>query len=207
MFFFSFLRFVDESYPEEGLEFRESRIVGGQTAPRPYPYQISLQIKTNNGYSHNCGGSIVKENCVLTAAHCVVDFQPGNLSIFAGTNKLNDVNGQRYSVNSFKVHPDYQELVQNDIAVIKINDAFQYSSKIAPIKYTSNEVGGGVNCTLTGWGYTNPFRVGNPPNDLQRAFLPTLTNDQCRADGQNVGTTEICTYSRFLQGACGVSFQ
>lgn len=48
-------------------------------------------------------------------------------------------------------------------------------------------------------------RVGLPPNDLQRAFLPTLTNEQCREDGMNVTNTEICTYSRFLQGACGVS--
>lgn len=64
---------------------------------------------------------------------------------------------------------------------------------------------GGENCTLTGWGYTNPFRVGFPPNDLQRAFLPTLTNEKCREDGMNVTNTEICTYSHFLQGACGVS--
>lgn len=59
----------------------------------------------------------------------------------------------------------------------------------------------------TGWGYTNPFRVGLPPNDLQRAFLPTISNEQCREDGLNVTETEICTYSHFLQGACGVSFE
>lgn len=55
------------------------------------------------------------------------------------------------------------------------------------------------------WGYTNPFRIGAPPNDLQRAFLPTLTNPECRESGMNVTNTEICTYSHFLQGACGVS--
>lgn len=38
---------------------------------------------------------------------------------------------------------------------------------------------------------------------MQRAFLPTLTNEKCREDGMNVTNTEICTYSHFLQGACG----
>lgn len=60
---------------------------------------------------------------------------------------------------------------------------------------------------LRSWGYTNPFRVGAPPNDLQRAFLPTITNPECRESGLNVTNTEVCTYSRFLQGACGVSFK
>lgn len=53
-------------------------------------------------------------------------------------------------------------------------------------------------------GYLFVFRVGFPPNDLQRAFLPTISNEKCNEDGMNVTNTEICTYSHFLQGACGV---
>lgn len=193
-----------------------SKIVGGETAPRPYPYQISLQVKMpvyiaffptgRTEFTHNCGGAIVRENCVLTAAHCVVDYKPTDLSILAGTNQLRLGGGQRYFVREIKVHPNYQELVTSDIAVMKINGTFDYGPKIQPIKYSSQAINGGENCTLTGWGYTNPFRVGFPPNDLQRAFLPTLTNEKCREDGMNVTNTEICTYSHFGQGACGVSF-
>lgn len=193
----------------------ETRIVGGETAPRSYPYQISLQVKIpiyiaffptgRKEYTHNCGGAIVTENCVLTAAHCVVDYKPKDLSILAGTNKLRGGGGERYYIQSIKVHPNYKELVTSDIAVMKINGTFKYSDKIAPIKYSDQEIGGAENCTLTGWGYTNPFRIGAPPNDLQRAFLPTITNPECREEGMNVTNTEICTYSRFAQGACGVS--
>lgn len=192
-----------------------SKIVGGEKAPRPYPYQISLQVKVpvyiaffptgRHEFMHNCGGSIVKDNCVLTAAHCVVDYKPKDLSILAGTNKLKGGGGQRYFVREIKVHPNYQELVTSDIAIMKINGTFEYSPLIQPIKYSSQKIDGGENCTLTGWGYTTPIRIGAPPNDLQRAFLPTITNDQCREDGMNVTNTEICTYSRILQGACGVS--
>lgn len=150
-------------------------------------------------------GSIVSPTCVLTAAHCVVDYKPENLSILAGTNKLKGGGGKRYLVNRITSHPDYKELVTSDIAVMKINGTFNFDDpKIQPIKYTSNEVGGGVNATLTGWGYTTPIRFGPPPNDLQVVVLPTLTNEQCREEGMKVTDTEICAYSRIFQGACGV---
>lgn len=99
---------------------------------------------------HNCGGAIVTENCVLTAAHCVVDYKPNQLSVLAGTNKLHGGGGERYYINEIKVHPNYKELVTSDIAVMKIDGKFKYSDKIAPIKYSDQFIGGAVNCTLTG---------------------------------------------------------
>lgn len=143
---------------------------------------------------------------MLTAAHCVVDYKPQSLSILAGTNKLRGGGGKRYYVKSIKVHPNYKELVTSDIAIMKINDTFDFNDpKIQPIEYSNQAIGGGVNCTLTGWGYTTPIRIGAPPNDLQVAVLPSITNDECKKEGMNVTETEICTYSRILQGACGVS--
>lgn len=195
---------------------QESRIVGGETSKKTYPYQISLQVKVpvylaffptgRKEWMHNCGGSIVSPTCVLTAAHCVVDYKPESLSILAGTNKLKGGGGKRYMVEKITSHPNYKELVTSDIAVMKINGTFDFTNKkIQPIKYSDQEIGGGVNCTLTGWGYTTPIRLGAPPNDLQVAVLPSITNDECREEGMKVGQTEICTYSRLGQGACGVS--
>lgn len=169
------------------------------------PVYIAFFPTGRSEFTHNCGGAIVKDNCVVTAAHCVVDYKPKDLSILAGTNQLKGGGGERFYISEIKVHPNYKELVTSDIAVMKINSTFKFGPKIAPISYSKKVIGGQENCTLTGWGYTNPFRIGFPPNDLQRAFLPTITNKECYDEGMNVTNTEICTYSHFLQGACGVS--
>lgn len=51
----------------------ESRIIGGHDAMvGSWPWQVSLQHYTIGlGYFHLCGGSLITNNTVLTAAHCV----------------------------------------------------------------------------------------------------------------------------------------
>lgn len=146
----------------------QARIVGGVMAPRSYPYQVSLQLRAprfagrpfgiSAVFGHICGGSIISPKCVLTAAHCVVDRNAGELSILAGTSKLNapPPNGVRYSIDKFTVHPNFQKLpsggTRSDIAVLKIDGAFNYGPTIAPIKYSNTFYGPNANVTLTGYG-------------------------------------------------------
>lgn len=193
----------------------DTRIVGGEDSKKQYPYQISLQVRQDrfmawlpqDEWVHNCGGSIVTSTCVVSAAHCVVNYTADQLSVLAGTNQLKGGGGVRYQIKNVKIHPKYKELKSSDIAVMRIDKSFTFGDTIAPIAYSDEIVGGGVNCTLTGWGYNTPIRFGNPPNQLQRVVLPTITNQECKEKGLKPSETEICTFSHFGQGACGVSRQ
>jgi hypothetical protein len=50
------------------------RIVGGVEAlPNEFPWQAYLQVETvgNNGGYYSCGGSLIADKWILTAAHCL----------------------------------------------------------------------------------------------------------------------------------------
>ena len=65
--------------------FKPAKIVGGQIAPYPIPWQVSVQI----GGSHFCGGTILDTFTILSAAHCFNDYGGAldGFSIRAGSKK------------------------------------------------------------------------------------------------------------------------
>ncbi|XP_049812778.1 mite allergen Der f 3-like isoform X2 [Schistocerca nitens] len=95
----------------------ESRIVNGtEVMDGQYPFMISLRV---NG-SHNCGGTVLNEEWVLTAAHCVYRKNLTWLSVFAGSIRLYDDSVPLIPISEAILHEGYnQKLLVNDIAVLK----------------------------------------------------------------------------------------
>lgn len=99
-------------------------MVGGDRAAiGEMPYQCSLRVYNN----HICGASIISERHVVTAAHCVDDWdEPTNprYTVVCGTNYLNSY-GHIYNVKDVIVHPEYKGTSEtswkNDIAVIQVS--------------------------------------------------------------------------------------
>ncbi|EDW97056.1 chymotrypsin-1 [Drosophila yakuba] len=188
------------------------RIVGGADIPpgEHVPYQVSLQYRTRGGQMHFCGGSIIADNRILTAAHCCQGLNASRMSVVAGIRGLNE-QGSRSQVLSYSIHPKYKELVTSDLAVLSIKPPLKLNnSTITAIEYRSQGkdfVGGGVPVTLTGWGLRLPVPFPflenvNYPNVLQRMSYHTISNTECRNAGmESVTDTEICARGPF-RGAC-----
>lgn len=52
---------------------RNRRIIGGEDAvAHSYPFLASVRVLLNNGSEHHCGGTLITDSHVLTAAHCVI---------------------------------------------------------------------------------------------------------------------------------------
>ena len=135
------------------------RIVGGIEAQSgEFPWQVSWQRKGFNTYSHSCGGSIINENWVLTAAHCCAGIYEGK--IVAGGLKLREDEGieQERSYVEF-IHPEYDSrTTNNDVCLLKLNEPLDLSnpSQVGPISInTGSDVESGPTFTVSGWGTTS----------------------------------------------------
>lgn len=102
------------------------RIVGGVNANiNEFPYQVSLRTIADN--HHFCGGSIISDRHILTAAHCVFgSIRPPyrNVRVYAGSSSSKSVNGSAHLVKRIDVHPKYtgrsESSMRNDVAVITV---------------------------------------------------------------------------------------
>ena len=84
-------------------------MVGGQEAdPNSIPWQVGLVRR--NGRRTFCGGTIICDKFVMTAAHCVGPNSPNQTQVLAGEhNLLDDLDkATRHDIKNVIIHPDYQ---------------------------------------------------------------------------------------------------
>uniref|UniRef100_A0A8C9P803 Peptidase S1 domain-containing protein n=1 Tax=Spermophilus dauricus TaxID=99837 RepID=A0A8C9P803_SPEDA len=132
---------------------RSMRIFGGSEAPRrKWPWQVSLQSYNR----HVCGGSLITNRLVLTAAHCVFGRQR-EYTVMLGHNNLFefDDNAVVIPVKDIVLHQYYNvRLLTNDIAIALLDVPVNYSSYIQPICLPERPftVNAETLCWVTGWG-------------------------------------------------------
>jgi len=190
----------------------EGRIVGGREArPGQFPHQASLR---NNHRRHFCGGSVLNNFYVLTAAHCTQGRLaiPANIRVAVGShNLIND--GTELLVERVINHPNYNRptRLSNDIAIIRVATRIQYSPRVRPVRLPPGNVAnqGNVNCRLSGWGQIrHPAQPGVPnlPEVLQFMDAVTIPRPECirrlGMSGRFVYDNTLCTSTPVNKGAC-----
>lgn len=159
----------------------DDRIVGGtQASPNEFPYQISLRRLG----SHICGGSIYKNNWVLTAAHCTDGTAVGSLSIVAGEHNLAIDSGdeQIRNVLAKNEHVSYSSRTQeNDICLLQLSSALTLNTKVGVVRIGAQgaQTAVGTNCVVSGWGTTSSGG-STIPDILRKVTVPTVSDDTCR---------------------------
>ncbi|KAL0274764.1 UNVERIFIED_CONTAM: hypothetical protein PYX00_002813 [Menopon gallinae] len=157
-----------------------ARITGGENAKEgEFPYQVSLQ---RNG-KHFCGGVILSEKVVLTAAHCVLGKEALRTEIVAGFVNLTlpGKNVQRSAIEKISSHPDYPGTVgPNDVAVLVLKTPFKFTTHVQKVflPAAGQEVDGDT--VLSGWGSTSRTFTPIFPEVLQKAKLPIVSFDDCK---------------------------
>ncbi|OBS81067.1 hypothetical protein A6R68_20702 [Neotoma lepida] len=135
-----------------------TRVVGGAEAQRnSWPSQISLQYSSGGLWYHTCGGTLIRRNWVMTAAHCVD--RPLTFRVAVGDHNLsqNDGTEQYVSVQKVVVHPNWN---QNDVAAgVTLNNYIQLG--VLPQEGTT--LANNTPCYITGWGMTRSKSHMLPP--------------------------------------------
>uniref|UniRef100_A0A2K6FNU1 Serine protease 38 n=1 Tax=Propithecus coquereli TaxID=379532 RepID=A0A2K6FNU1_PROCO len=133
----------------------EGRVLGGVPAPeRKWPWQVSVHYA---GF-HVCGGSILNEYWVLSAAHCFDrDKSIKTYDVYVGLVNLKVAGNytQWFEVNKVILHPSYQldHPIGGDVALVQLKSRIVFSDSVLPICLPPPEVNlTSVNCWATGWG-------------------------------------------------------
>ncbi|XP_007897785.1 putative serine protease 45 [Callorhinchus milii] len=156
--------------------------------PGAWPWQVSLEMVAEN--KHFCGGTILNEFWVITAAHCFLDPELQNLKeiiVVLGLNKrLSPENWALYSnPHDIILHESFdEETGVNDLALIRMKDPIQFGLYTWPVCFpdnpTFNEKDWEI-CMVTGW-----MKMGEESSDtLQETSVFFLPFDECNSKFYN----------------------
>ncbi|XP_056117659.1 polyserase-2, partial [Rhinichthys klamathensis goyatoka] len=159
-----------------------TRIVGGQNATAgAWPWQVSI----HGSEGHFCGGSLINNQWILSAAHCFPGTAPSGLTVYLGRQTQAGPNPNEVSrtVSSIINHPAYKTSSHdNDIALLQLASPVNFTDFISPVCLaSSNSVFfNKTSSWVTGWG---AIRSNTPlPSSipLQEVQVSVFGNRQCK---------------------------
>ncbi|KAB7495199.1 Transmembrane protease serine 3, partial [Armadillidium nasatum] len=166
------------------------KIVGGVPAPYgAYPWTVHIENLNFEGFEHACGGTIISEFFIVTAAHCLHGLSYREVRVKVGDfdTKLKDPAEKTYETETWKVHPDFQKggYYKNDIAVLKVKPflgkGITFNEFISPacLPLENGHYPAGTWCYVSGWGLTKSNAL-YPSNLLQAATVPLIPKRICQ---------------------------
>ncbi|XP_028982175.1 chymotrypsin-2-like [Diachasma alloeum] len=184
---------------------RQERILGGSTAsPGAVPYTVSLVLK---GYHHVCGGTIITNRHILTAAHCFVGmskppYTKGLTVLTGAVDRTRD--GEHHPVLKVTPHGEFKfgrkARWRNDIAVVTLADAIKPSKLQSPIALPTSRTPGNVIGKSSGWGF--PGMNAHIMDMLQYRMVKILSNEQCIALNSDISEKQLCGFNGHGTGFC-----
>ncbi|XP_065597911.1 enteropeptidase isoform X6 [Cyrtonyx montezumae] len=165
------------------IENKGTKIVGGSDARREaWPWIVSLHFNSRPV----CGASLVNEEWLVTAAHCVYgrQLQPSTWKAVLGLYDQSNITGTStvvQNIDQIIINPHYNKVTKDsDIALMHLQYKVQYTDYIQPIclPEKNEQFLPGINCSIAGWG---AIRYEGPTsNILQEAEVPLISNEKCQ---------------------------
>ncbi|XP_022904920.1 trypsin-1-like [Onthophagus taurus] len=190
-----------------GINYKHTRIVGGVvTQVNAYPWVAYL---TYNGRFY-CGGSLINDQYILTASHCVTGFSKERLKVILldhdrSTTSESDIITR--GVQTIFKHSNYNvgTTYNNDIALLKLDERVAFGDLLRPVCLPRRgETFTGKIGTVVGWGATESH--GSVSNKLREVKVPILSLNECRSTAYNrdrITENMLCAgYPKGMKDSC-----
>ncbi|XP_058616582.1 chymotrypsin-C-like [Onychostoma macrolepis] len=146
---------------------------GTEAKPHSRPFMVSLQ----KNWRHVCGGFLISDRFVLTAAHC---WKNEKLTAVVGAHDLRQNEGSvRIGVKSYHMHPNFTiHTLQNDIMLLRLEKEVEQNKNVMKISIKTKKDTEDTVCSVAGWGRLS-FK-GKKSYRLMEADVKIMNNTECK---------------------------
>jgi len=210
-----------------GIATLGERIVGGtevQIGAHPWLAAIGYKVMGQDAVQYQCGGSLISDRYILTAAHCVTQL-PEEFTVSTirlgehDLNKTRDCQGVAQICADPPLDIDIEEVVphdnystpirfRNDIALIRLARPVNFTEFVGPVCLPLDEDRNATfeehRLTVLGFGLTSAR--GERSTKLLEVAVPVVPLERCqpifRRQGADIGPTQLCAGGERLQDSC-----
>uniref|UniRef100_A0A182LVC2 Peptidase S1 domain-containing protein n=1 Tax=Anopheles culicifacies TaxID=139723 RepID=A0A182LVC2_9DIPT len=155
------------------------RIVNGTTVDiADYPFMVSVQRWKQDEKTHICGGTFISNLWILTAGHCVNDYEFTQGGILRVESSLHGSGGTFLTIERTVLHERIHfgpTGIDYDFGLIKLAAKFERAVPVRLIASKRRFLPGEL-CTIIGWGMTK--NTGDR-EQLRMVRLPIVSREEC----------------------------